>query len=680
MQKLSEYELVAACRYQESRAAGSETSADELAASRTNALKYYLGKRRGDEVDGESAVISMDVADTVHAMLAQMMPVFKSDTVVNFEAESEEDEQQARTEADFCNYMVMEKNSGYTLFQTALKDAMLSKNAVAKVYVDEREDVQREKYKGLTELELMEVMKPQSQDQIVDVTKFDEKTGDINLKRVTTTRKLKVECVAPENFKTSTSLRSPFIQDADYCSERFWRTRSELIEMGYDSKMVYELPVATTDTKTDSIERNQIQDEQNFHNARPEMQICELEEHYIRIDYDGDGVAELRKVLTCENHLLETEEVPCIPYAAGVIVLMGHRFYGLSIYDLLEYLQDSKTMFLRQWHNNAYTSNHNTTDVIEDQVTMEDFLNGRSSAIRRVDSMDSCRSNPVLDIGPSMQLALDYLDKVRTERIGSALDLQTQQVNTPHNVGDQGVNTLIANLEQISSWMIGTFSETFVSQLYLLVHKFLKLYFPNDMSAKISGNWANTNPSQWLDREQVNISVGLTKSERINQQAALEKIIMKQQELITGGQAGVLADIEGYHRALIDHARMSGIDHPEKYWIDPNSDAAKQAAQQNQQAQQEQQGQMMQAQQEMLQVQMMEIRRNWENDIQEIQQKSEQFYADLKFKYDELDQKGEVEEAKLVGNATLKLEEKAIDAELGRQDNQQSETDREDAA
>ena len=48
--------------------------------------------------------------------------------------------------------MVMEKNSGYTLFQTALKDAMLSKNAVAKVYVDEKEDVQRERYKGLTEM------------------------------------------------------------------------------------------------------------------------------------------------------------------------------------------------------------------------------------------------------------------------------------------------------------------------------------------------------------------------------------------------------------------------------------------------------------------------------------------------------------------------------------------------
>ena len=89
--KLTEFELVAACRYQESRASGSETAADELTESRRLALRYYLGRTRGDEVEGESAVISMDVADTVHAMLAQMMPVFKSDTVVNFEAESEED-------------------------------------------------------------------------------------------------------------------------------------------------------------------------------------------------------------------------------------------------------------------------------------------------------------------------------------------------------------------------------------------------------------------------------------------------------------------------------------------------------------------------------------------------------------------------------------------------------------
>jgi hypothetical protein len=241
-------------------------------------------------------------------------------------------------------------------------------------------------------------------------------------------------------------------------------------------------------------------------------------------------------------------------------------------------------------------------------------------------------------------------------------------------VGDAGVNTLIANLEQISSWMIGTFSETFVTQLYLLVHKFLKLYFPNDMSAKISGNWSQTNPSQWLDREQVNISVGLTKSERINQQVALEKIIMKQQELILGGQDGVLADIEGYHRALIDHARMAGIDHPEKYWIDPNSDAARDAAQANAEQQQQQQDKMMQAQQEMMQVQMMEIRRNWENDIAELRHNQEQFFADLAFKYDELNQKGEVEEAKIIGNATLKLEEKSIDSEQRRQAGNESAT------
>ncbi len=662
MAKLTDYELVAACRYQASRAAGSETAADELTESRRMAIRYYLGRPRGDEVDGESAVISMDVADTVHAMLAQMMPVFKSDTVVNFEADNEQDEKQARTEADFCNYMVMEKNNGYTLFQTALKDALLSKNAICKVYVDEREDVQKEQYKGLSELELMKVMRPTAENQIVDVTKFDEESGDINLKRVTTTRKLKIDPVAPENFATTTSLRTPFIQDTEYCRERFWRTRSELIEMGYDAKMVMDLPRATTDTKTDSIERNQIQDEQNFHNQREEMQFCELEEHYIRIDYDGDGVAELRKVLTCENHLLETEEAPCIPYAAGVCILMGHRFYGLSIFDLLRYLQDSKTMFLRQWHNNAYTCNHSTTDVIEDQVEMEDFINGRSSAIRRVDSLDSCRSNPVMDIGPSMQLAMDYLDKVRTERVGSALDFQTQQINTPHNVGDQGVNTLMANLEQISSWMIATFSETFVTQLYLLVHKYLKMYFPNELNAKIGGNWANTNPSQWLDREQVNISVGLTKSERINQQVALEKIIAKQEQLILGGQNGVLADIEGYHRALIDHARMAGIDHPEKYWIDPQSPQAQEAAQSNQMAQQQQQQEAMAAQNGLIQAQIMEIQRNWENDKEEMQLK----YNELAFKYHELEQKTEVEEAKIVGSAVEKIELKAIDAESGR--------------
>jgi len=382
------------------------------------------------------------------------------------------------------------------------------------------------------------------------------------------------------------------------------------------------------------------------------MHMLEIEEHYIRVDRDGDGIAELLKVLTCQNHLIEVEEVPCIPYATGVAFLMGHRFYGLSIYDLLKFIQDGKTQFLRQWMDNALIGNHKKYKAIEEDTNMDDLLNGRATGVVRVKHQDAVQEMPTNDIGPSCSMGLEYLDKVRTERTGSALDLQTQQMNTPHNVGDAGVNTIVANLEQISALVTKNLSETMIKSAYLLVHKFLKMYFKEELSAKINGEWSTSNPSQWLDREQINISVGLTKTERMVQQVAIEKIIMKQEQYMQMGYEGIVTDKDCHHRALLDHARMSGIDHPEKYWINPGSEKAQQAMQGKQQQQQEQQLEQQKLQNQLIGAQVAEVQRNAYNDQQEIKLK----YDELRLKYDELAAKIEIEEAKIVGKATTDLE------------------------
>ncbi|MBT8450254.1 MAG: hypothetical protein KJO69_11215, partial [Gammaproteobacteria bacterium] len=304
---LTDEDILAEVRYQSSQASGSEFAADELVADRTNALKAYLGKPIGNEIDGNSTVQSLDVADMVDAMLSQIMPIFSSDDIVQFEPMGEEDEEQARTESGFCNYVIMERNNGFILLETLLKDALLSKNATAKVRVDITETVEKERYKGLSDEELFQVIQPTKPNQEVDFTKFDQEAGDVNLKRITTKRKLIVEAVAPENFAITSEHSSQYLGDCTYCRERLYRTKSDLIEEGYDASVVMNLPVTTSDTKADSIERDQIADEQNFFNTSPSMQIVELEEHYIRIDQDGDGVAELHKVITCENTLLANE-------------------------------------------------------------------------------------------------------------------------------------------------------------------------------------------------------------------------------------------------------------------------------------------------------------------------------------------------------------------------------------
>ena len=67
---------------------------DELSANRENALDYYYGKPKGSEIEGRSKLNSMDVADGVNALMAQIVPTFAADTIIEFEPTSEQDDPQ----------------------------------------------------------------------------------------------------------------------------------------------------------------------------------------------------------------------------------------------------------------------------------------------------------------------------------------------------------------------------------------------------------------------------------------------------------------------------------------------------------------------------------------------------------------------------------------------------------
>jgi ATP-dependent exoDNAse (exonuclease V) alpha subunit len=82
---LTDADILAEVRYQSSQASGSEFASDELQEERQAALRAYLGKPIGNEIDGNSTVQSLDVADMIDAMTSQIMPIFSSDDIVQFE-------------------------------------------------------------------------------------------------------------------------------------------------------------------------------------------------------------------------------------------------------------------------------------------------------------------------------------------------------------------------------------------------------------------------------------------------------------------------------------------------------------------------------------------------------------------------------------------------------------------
>lgn len=125
-----------------------------LSSERERAMDYYLGDMSTHlpSIEGRSSAVSSDVSDTVEGLLPSLMDIFcSSDEVVKFEAVGPEDEDAAQQETDYVNHVFMNQNPGYMVLYEAIKDALLQKTGIVKVWWDEREQEERETYLGISE-------------------------------------------------------------------------------------------------------------------------------------------------------------------------------------------------------------------------------------------------------------------------------------------------------------------------------------------------------------------------------------------------------------------------------------------------------------------------------------------------------------------------------------------------
>lgn len=133
-------------------------TAQNLMEERARSQDYYLGHMDTDMPvqDGRSKAVSMDVADTIEGLMPNLMDIFcGSDEVVRFEPVGPEDEEAAQQETDYVNHVAMQQNPGFMVIYGFIKDALLSKVGVVKVWWEEREEEERETYFDLTEEQFM---------------------------------------------------------------------------------------------------------------------------------------------------------------------------------------------------------------------------------------------------------------------------------------------------------------------------------------------------------------------------------------------------------------------------------------------------------------------------------------------------------------------------------------------
>ena len=99
-----------------------------------------------------------------------------------------------------------------------------------------------------------------------------------------------------------------------------------------------------------------------------------LYESFLKTDYDDDGITELRKICSVGNKILQNDAIDKIPFVSITPVKIPHKFFGLSVADLVMDLQLMKSTLMRNLMDNMYNQNFGRYAVLEGQANLDDLL------------------------------------------------------------------------------------------------------------------------------------------------------------------------------------------------------------------------------------------------------------------------------------------------------------------
>ena len=580
------------------------------------ALDSYYGRNKPKKTDGLSGAVSQDVADMVEAVVAQVIPAFDFDELAKWVADGANDVDQARVETLVTNDVFRHRNPGYTLVQEAVRNALVLRNGILKIYPEEVKDVRFNRFEGLDALELADATKQVTPEQTREVTsakrnKADDELMDVTVKTTTVHRRLTVESTDPINFLLTEEYDSIDLQLAPMCGERYFLSVSDLIMRGVPRARVNKLPSIDSDNRivTRSRDRGEASNPVMLDHGDDSRRMIEVFELYVLIDFDGDGISERRRILyaggTSGGDAIQNWPTPRVPYASGTGWLQPQRWVGLSMYDKLREIEEIKTEALRQYLDNLAFANNAELIVVDGAVEIEDLKARRPGGINRVDDIAAVRELVVQDLGPSSLALLNYMDQVRSERGGASLDLQSAQLQVAGETA-HGIERQFTSKEALARLITRTLAETMVRQAFKLIHAVLREDFPDQAEQQVGSQFVAYSPGQWKARDKLEIVAGMSFNERAERRSALESVLIQQEKLHSAGLGGgILTDLRTYHDTLIDWTAAGGVSNARRYWVDPRSpesiDAQKksaEAAQQAQAAQQFQTQQFLETQQE----------------------------------------------------------------------------------
>ena len=573
-----------------------------LSNQRKKSLEYYLGDKLGTEIEGRSQVVSTDVADTIETILPNLIRIFtSSDQTVKCDPVKSEDVALAEQASNYVNYVFNKDNDGFKILYTWFKDALLEKNGIVKIYWDESEKTEQETYKNLSDEEYqvlvsdddVDIIEEEEMDDELAIAQLEQfkqvaaaqgqevdvpkpKLHNVVIRRTEKNGKVKIENVPPEEFLIERTAKS--IEDANFVAHRTLKTRSELIEMGYDKETVYDLPATQIVLyNNERLTRFGDIDEYPFDQTPDSStESVELYECYLKVDYDGDGIAELRKVTVAGDsgyQVLDNQAVDFVPFCSLTPIPMPHRFYGRSVAELVEDVQLVKSTVMRQLLDNMYLTNNNRVAIMDGMVNLDDLLTSRPGGVVRTKQPPSQVMMPMQSQTISQQAfpMLEYLDTVRETRTGVTRYSQGLDADSLNKTAT-GVNTLMSQTQMRMELIARIFAETGVKDLFKRIFELTVKYQDKERVIQLNNQFVPVRPTEWKNRYNISITVGLGSGSKDQQLVILNAILEKQLQAfqLQGGKEYPMVSLKNIYNTLSKMIENAGLKNVDNYFVNPD--------------------------------------------------------------------------------------------------------------
>lgn len=577
MSELSEDSLLKILKDEEADAASYYDS--ELAAAQTEAMDRFHAKPFGDEIEGRSKVVTHDVEDTINWIMPKLMRAFmEADELISVEDPKSDDAGSTKCAADYLKHIFFKDNDGETELYDYCFDALLQRLGVFRVGWQDPQPKPPRTLEGVP-IEILQKYLEDPEYEILEQEPSEDQTSfSLKVQHTPKMGRVVVECLPPE--ECAFSRRASSGRKADYFRWKREVFLADLLREFPDKK--HDLaPDGTTprndetqDVASDGRENARFPDESSTrfeggkeHTGRRKVNLVE---ECIRVDFDGDGITELRHVKRVGDVILENIEVERSEFHVWTPIRVAHRMAGRSLTDTILDLQRIRTVILRNTLDSMSQSLVPRTAVNTQMMTddtVASLLDADIGGVITVNGDVRSAVQPFVtpDLSSQGLVMLEYMD----QRVETATGVtRHSQGLRPEAITDTkgGIEALqgaaTERIELIARWLAKGLQEVFESILHLV-----SSHQDQPRIVKIKGKPMPIDPRLWSDEMSVDVSVGMATENRQMRIMNLSVIKQTQAEIIQlAGPENPICGVPEYRTTCAMLAEQMGMKAPERFF------------------------------------------------------------------------------------------------------------------